>query len=529
MSDNIDNQQGAASHGGPLMPSGDSDMVKILEGQSFRETIRRIIDGFKAPKDSGEYRYAKFALLRMFGPGTISIVVGLAAVILLFTFAVGESLKQEAEIEVKMMDAETVKLDEIKIEEIKPEEIEVETEVNVDVSVPAPPSEYSAPSATPGVGVDGDLDTPMVAFAPVMTKSPLVMKNLYGNRTRGGRNKALASFGGNSATEAAVIKALRWLKEHQNPDGSWGPEKIADTGFALLTFLAHGETPASEEFGPTVEKGIKYLMEVQKPNGSLSGNAYSHGIAGYALCEAYAMTKIISVKDAAERALQIIVDGQGAKGGYDYGYAKTDRWDMSVSGWQFQAMKAGKMAGMVNSQLEDAIKKMLKFLREWSFGGTGWGYSGNNTTPTTGGGGSPQMTSVGALALQLHGHAKVKEVRKAVDWLAETQKFSWPKEGKAIPLYNYYYQTQVRFQEGGKFWNEWNLAFSPALVREQKADGHWEGGDHEGAAGLVYTTCMCALMLQVYYRYLPSFQKVEDTSGAAGSAVASDDPVVKVL
>jgi hypothetical protein len=53
--------------------------------------------------------------------------------------------------------------------------------------------------------------------------------------------------------------------------------------------------------------------------------------------------------------------------------------------------------------------------------------------------------------------------------------------------------------------------------------GHWEGGDH-GAK--VYTTTLCTLMLEVYYRYLPTFKHVEVAPAAA--AVRSDDVVVDV-
>ena len=76
--------------------------------------------------------------------------------------------------------------------------------------------------------------------------------------------------------------------------GSWQAPPIAMTGLALLTYLSHGETPASEEFGPTVEKAIKYLLKTQGKDGTWTGNTYQHGIACYAMSEAFAMTKIMA-------------------------------------------------------------------------------------------------------------------------------------------------------------------------------------------------------------------------------------------
>ena len=53
--------------------------------------------------------------------------------------------------------------------------------------------------------------------------------------------------------------------------------------------------------------------------------------------------------------------------------------------------------------------------------------------------------------------------------------------------------------------------------------GHWENGAH---GGKVYTTALCTLMLEVYYRYLPTFKHVE--VAAPATAVKSDDVVVDV-
>ena len=79
-----------------------------------------------------------------------------------------------------------------------------------------------------------------------------------------------------------------------------GPQyQGAMTGFALLAFLGHGELPVSPEFGPTVQKGLDWLVENGKKNdGRLSmeksfnvSGVYAHAIATFALGEYYTMTK----------------------------------------------------------------------------------------------------------------------------------------------------------------------------------------------------------------------------------------------
>ncbi|MFT5882212.1 MAG: hypothetical protein ACI9FG_000712, partial [Crocinitomicaceae bacterium] len=77
------------------------------------------------------------------------------------------------------------------------------------------------------------------------------------------RMARLLANGGNKECEEAVMKSLRWLQSTQNSDGSWtNTNKGAMTGFALLAFLGHCETPISPEFGETVEKAIVYLVNL---------------------------------------------------------------------------------------------------------------------------------------------------------------------------------------------------------------------------------------------------------------------------
>ena len=58
------------------------------------------------------------------------------------------------------------------------------------------------------------------------------------------RKEAAMKTGGTEKSEKAVQAGLRWLKNHQNPDGSWSDEFIPGmTGLSLLAFLGHGELP----------------------------------------------------------------------------------------------------------------------------------------------------------------------------------------------------------------------------------------------------------------------------------------------
>jgi len=346
------------------------------------------------------------------------------------------------------------------------------------------------------------------------------MKGLYGNRTKGGREKALRAYGGGGGglTEGAVLRALRWLKKNQQADGSWDKTKPAMTGLAILTYLAHGETPASDEFGPTVEKAIKWLIDNQEANGHFKGrdgNDYSHPIATYALSEAYGMIKLPIIKTAAEKAVDVIIKGQNASGGWNYGCVSGTRDDTSYMGWCAQALKAAKMAGLENEGLHEALKKAVMGFKKNAAPSGGFGY----TAPGEGG-----LTGVGVLCLQLIGAAREPECRNGILWLEKNCTFDWDKPWLSSPIYYWYYATQAKFHSGGDIWVKWNKLFAIQLVKNQKIEkeaiegtrgrkfdiGWWEPPGNPPMPGHtdgpVMDTCLCTLQLEVYYRYLPTFK-----------------------
>ena len=61
-------------------------------------------------------------------------------------------------------------------------------------------------------------------------------------------------------------------------------------------------------------------------------------------------------------------------------------------------------------------------------------------------------------------------------------------------------------------WEAWNTKLRDHLVRTQETEGHeagsWHFRDEWGdIAGRVYTTAMSALILEVYYRFLPLYDE----------------------
>ncbi len=329
------------------------------------------------------------------------------------------------------------------------------------------------------------------------------------------RKKRLLEGGGDESTENAVVKGLDWLKGSQNEDGSWGSQfPVAMTGFALLAFLGHCETPDSPKYGTTVTRGLVYLVDKAiAADGRMATSAdrhwsYEHGIAAYALAEAhsiikYGQKKIPRLKEAVTLAIPIIINGQIEDGGWVYAYEGEGPGDTSVTGWQMQALKAASLTGIEFEDLQKATRRGVDFLQSVQGPEGGFGYR------------SPEdrysLTGVGVLGQQMAGRGNRRSVRRGLDFLLKAQGVDY--QGADANIYGWYYGTQACFQEGGSTWEKWNTMFKDEFVGAQHADGSWpqEGSqgnpwDSSAAGGdaQIYRTTLAILMLEVYYRYLPA-------------------------
>jgi prenyltransferase beta subunit len=335
------------------------------------------------------------------------------------------------------------------------------------------------------------------------------------------RAAAMRQMGGKEKSEKAVMAGLRWLVKQQKEDGSWSPEhSSAMTGLAILCFLGHGETPASPEFGPTVKKAIDWMIakgtefegRLSLTKGGWGGHSgvYAHGIAAYALAEYYTMTKDDRVIDVLKQSIKYIVDGQAPDGGWQYSFAKGPDSDTSVSGWQVQALKAAHLTGLNMEGVDAALDKaMLNFKRVQRSDG-GFGY----TTASNGNGYS--LSGVGVLCTYFWKGNKDELVRDGIKNIMEKTEKDWPVEykGDKADLYAWYYHTQACLMFGGSAWTKWNRWFQDEIVDAQSGDGSWPplGGKSPGGelqrkpdgGGPYYRTTLAILMLEVYYRYMPT-------------------------
>jgi hypothetical protein len=386
----------------------------------------------------------------------------------------------------------------------------------------------------PGFGAEGQgggVKTPNVGLMNPSDITGGMMKGLFqpggiGGRSGSTRQQLVNEGGGNTASEAAVARGIKWLVQHQAPDGHWSLDgfnqhgrcncrgfgqsnDIAATAFGLLPLLGAGETHRKKDgvYSKNVERALTYLMLKQSRDGNFGGGMYAHGLATIAMCEAYGLTSDPKLKSSAQRAINFIRSAQSESGGWRY--EPRSGGDTSVVGWQVMALKSGQMAGLeVDDSRNPTLAKASKFLKSCAVADeSAYGYTGPDEN-------SPTMTAVGLLCrLYLGTGVRNSGILGGVNRLKQTA-----PPGSLNSLYYYYYATQVMHHVGGPAWETWNPKMRDLLISKQDKGttpgrkhqaGSWSpGGDaHAGAGGRIMITSLSILTLEVYYRHLPLYRR----------------------
>lgn len=533
---------------------------------------------------------AHFVLCRAAPSGLISIVLHLSLMI-----ALGIHVLTPVE-----RGAEMISIEVVAVEEEEKTEVETIEELAVDFdAIPEPadiePIQETLLEDEPELANEDDLvsDPILETFNPIELEMPPEFMDVVvdpmpladfgdvpsvnvGLANRIDRRRQALANGATPESESAVELALEWLARHQLSDGSWSFNHRAGdhrcqgclcdnpgsttapngaTGMALLPFLGAGRTHLHGEYRMEVAKGLRYLIDQQKQDGSLmdtGGNMYSHGLATLALCEAYALARYqfeteedgagqgdeedveaadgsdvdpatgfrdinwtkfadkekangrqlvglgvgpridtLELGHAAQQGIRFIQTAQHSGGGWRYGPGQPG--DTSVVGWQMMALKSGHLSGL---QVQPAtIRRAVRFLDSvQSNKGSSYGY----TSPGAG----EANTAIGLLCRMFTGwdrqHAGLAAGVERMEASARVDQ----------GLYYYYYATQVMHHYGGPHWRRWNSWMRDHLVETQDREGSIRGswslnGPHD--CGRLYCTALATVTLEVYYRYSPIY------------------------
>ncbi len=121
----------------------------------------------------------------------------------------------------------------------------------------------------------------------------------------------------------AVDKALAYIAEKQRPDGGWH-DNNAPNALSMLAFMGRGHVPGRGPYRDVLERGKKFVLGQQQPNGLFAssrpshGPMYEHALTTLAMAEMYGMDADPALEDGVRRSVNLIVAAQSPNGGWRY-------------------------------------------------------------------------------------------------------------------------------------------------------------------------------------------------------------------
>lgn len=295
-------------------------------------------------------------------------------------------------------------------------------------------------------------------------------------------------------------RALKYLAENQESDGSWsgkGGSDVAIVGICALAFMSQGHQPDRGPYGTVLRKATDYLAANCAPTGLIynaDGAAgppmYGHGFATLAVAELYGMTRRGDLREKLDEAVRLVLRTQNDEGGWRYQPRPSDA-DISVVICQIMALRAAANAGL--RVPKETTAQAIQYVKRCSNNPDG----GFSYMPEQRG--SAQARSgAGVLALIVMGERQSPECQRGLEYLMTRP----PGSRDPHLYYSLYYCTQAMYQAGGRYWEWWYPKCADYLLKNQRSDGSWT--DSPGPA---YATGMGVLALQVPAALLPIYQK----------------------
>ena len=315
------------------------------------------------------------------------------------------------------------------------------------------------------------------------------------------------------AKKKAIDKALDWLVSQQKADGRWIDEgelnskqkkniiyfEQAYTGLALMNLLAKEPSFTEGKYIESKNKALEFLTSIpgKVEIGQGNSSCYAHPMRTQALCEAYLINKDQKLLKFLGPAVQSVINGQNENGGwaYEYGKGQKAHTDLSVTGWNVQAVKMASYLDLPFIGIEECLQKASSFAQKCQVADGRFAYK-------IGTGGKRSLTGAGAYCLALTGSKNSIGAFKAMNYII----FNQPSKLSELDNYEFYYNSlafkAAPLLEGGSdYANKWKVSLPTFLLSAQNEAGFWEQGRHFHGEDKLLRTLLMLLSLQSEYRY----------------------------
>ncbi|MFV1959110.1 MAG: hypothetical protein ACC662_06815 [Planctomycetota bacterium] len=361
---------------------------------------------------------------------------------------------------------------------------------------------------------------------------------------RWGARRARAAGRGGVAGQRALVRALEWLRRHQDEDGRLDadgfalkhcpPEDRCDgvggghhgertrsvfdgvtTALAVLAFSGAGSTPVSGGYAGPLRRGLSFCVATVREGGGGFDGIWNLAFATQAVADVCAAARDPALFDVVRTGVERLEGLQRPDGGWSYVYTVGD---VPTTAAVLTALGLAAQAGV--GVHREVVERALLFLdarvdvvsgrSEYHEGAETKGY-----TPTTANAAAAlgARAAVGALAKTPLLGRQIRAISaKRPKWRYAVKEVK-TRDGRKVKaqignldLYAWTYTAFALAAQGGASWASWRGALEKALRQGQRTKGHAAGswdpvGPYALSGGRAYVTGLGALMLEMPARY----------------------------
>ena len=331
-----------------------------------------------------------------------------------------------------------------------------------------------------------------------------------------GQTPSTSNTTGRRDIDRSIDRGIKFLRECQRDNGSIidptnqsGIHATALTSLSLLAFAAAGHTLTDQSAtGDVMRRGLQFVLDVKRIDetgyfGHHDGSRmYGHGITTLMLGE---LLGTAADPRTDHRIRQRLTKGVSVI----LTSQQLARQSIYRGGWRYlpQSRDADMSVSIWQTMALRSAHNAELFVPEdaidqaLTFIKRCHNDNGFGYQP-----GKPadfSMTGAGLVALHVCGIHDAPQAKSAADWLLEhppTPKTPWF-------YYGLYYYTQGMFQQGPPHDTTARNHTQRLLIKLQQENGSWIGTDRESEGGTVYCTALATMSLAVRYHYLPIYQR----------------------
>ncbi len=329
------------------------------------------------------------------------------------------------------------------------------------------------------------------------------------------KKRAMKGRGGDSRTAIAVDRGLKWLRYHQEKDGSWDPESYSGGGrdfggdprarvglsaLAVAAFLSDGHTEVSGRYSDTVSKGIRFILASQDGSGRFGGvdespavSLFNQSVSVLVLAENFILTGGLNggALDAGTKRLARMMRS----------YPPEETHDAYSDTWASMALHTVLMTGQTGLETAEVVRDIESRVALLA-------RQEDHTMPFSK---TLPFYSAGAVAVcRLFPAEEGEEEALDPDFVPfpdrdrpETMLVLLDDPDLREPSFLFFISTAL-VEDSNPFWPVWNRRVKSLLMQQQKREGYWPaGGDWPWIdGGDIYQTSLSILTLQIYYRFI---------------------------